>query len=77
MKHSMLIAALLITAGLTACDKPTVVNVPPTTQGAPGPAGPQGATGNQGMEGNKGMTGAPGGDTTVIVTPPAASAPAN
>jgi hypothetical protein len=85
MNHSMLFAALLIATGLTACEKPTVVNVPPAAQGVPGPAGPQGATGdtggqgnqgNQGVDGSKGATGATGGDT-VIVLPPAASAPAN
>lgn len=82
MNHSMLLAALLIATGLTACDKPTVVNVPPAAQGVPGPAGPQGATGdtggqgNQGVDGNRGATGATGGDT-VIVLPLAASAPAN
>ncbi len=80
MNHAMLTAALLIAAGLTACDKPTVVNVPPPSAGVPGPAGPTGATGatgNQGMEGNKGTPGASGDNSTVIVVPPPASAPAN
>lgn len=80
MNHSMLAAALLITVSLAACDKPTVVNVAPPAVGEPGPAGPQGATGatgNQGVDGNKGTPGAPGDNTTVIVLPPAASAPVN
>ncbi|MDO9312957.1 MAG: hypothetical protein Q7T97_00235 [Burkholderiaceae bacterium] len=80
MNHSLLAAALFITVGLTACDKPTVVNVPPPAVGVPGPAGPQGATGatgTPGTEGNQGAPGAIGENTTVIVVPPAASAPAN
>lgn len=80
MNPSLLAAALLVTVSLAACDKPTVVNVPPPAVGEPGPAGPQGATGatgNQGVDGNKGTPGATGDNTTVIVLPPAASAPAN
>lgn len=80
MNQAMLTAALLIAASLTACEKPTVVNVPPPSAGVPGPAGPQGttgATGNQGSDGNQGATGKSGDGTTVIVVPPAASAPAN
>jgi len=73
-------AALL----LTACDRPTVVNVP-TPAAQPGPAGPAGESGATGATGNTGTTGATGasGNTgatapsTVIVLPPAASAPAN
>lgn len=64
MKRSMPILALLAALSLGACDRPTVVNVPATPAAVPGPAGPQGATGKS------------GGDTTVIVMPPA-SAPAN
>ena len=71
MNHSMLAAALLFTLGLAACDKPTVVNVQPPAVGVPGPAGPQGATGATGSQG------AAGENPTVIVLPPAASAPAN
>ncbi|MFM9915371.1 MAG: hypothetical protein ACKVOX_06160 [Rhizobacter sp.] len=77
MNHSLLAAALLITVGLAACDKPTVVNVPPPVVGVPGPTGPQGATGNPGADGNKGAPGTTGENSTVIVLPPAASAPAN
>ncbi|OGB01089.1 MAG: hypothetical protein A3E25_15375 [Burkholderiales bacterium RIFCSPHIGHO2_12_FULL_69_20] len=87
MKRTLLFAALITTLSLAACDKPTVVNVP-----VPGPAGPQGATGNtgstgstgdvgstgsQGATGNTGATGSAGEGTTVIVVPPAASAPTN
>ncbi len=72
---------------------PTIINVPaPMPAVVPGPPGPQGATGNQGsqgnqgndglkgnqgMQGNTGNTGRPGEGTTVIVLPPAASAPTN
>lgn len=89
MKRSLLFAALIATLSLAACDKPTVVNVPATNVPVPGPAGPQGATGStgdvgstggQGATGNTGATGAAGSSgegTTVIVVPPAASAPTN
>lgn len=92
MKHSILTLALLATLGLAACDnRPEVIYVPPAA-GTPGPAGPTGATGNTGNTGNtgstgstgspgydgsKGDTGKPGEGTTVIVMPPAASAPTN
>jgi hypothetical protein len=80
MKHSIIIASLLATLSLTACDnKPAVVNVPvPGPAGATGKTGNDGAQGNQGNQGNQGKTGTQGnagdkGDTgsTVIVTPPA------
>ena len=89
MKYSILLSALLAALSLSACDKPTVVNVPAPVA-VPGPAGPtgatgntgaegaQGATGNQGNQGNDGNKGAPGksGDsTTIIVTPPPAPEP--
>ena len=88
MNRSILIPALLVTLSLAACDKPTVVNVPATPVAVPGPAGPQGATGSQGETGSQGATGYQGndggqgatgkpGDATVIVVPPAPSAPAN
>ena len=53
MNYSTLLAALLVTASLAACDKPTTVNVPPPTVGVPGPAGPQGNTGSTGSTGIK------------------------
>ncbi len=76
MNRSVLLAALIAAASLAACDRPapTVVNVPATPVAVPGPAGP---AGSQGMDGSKGDTGKPGEGTTVIVVPPAASAPAN
>ena len=74
MNRSILISALLGTLSLIACEKPTVVNVPATPVAVPGPAGPQGATGDQGTAGAPGK---PGDSTTLIVVPPAASAPAN
>ena len=78
MKYSIVILSLLAALGLAACEKPTVVNVPPSSPSTvavpvavpvpvPGPAGPQGATG---MDGSKGEPGKPGDSTTVIVTPP-------
>jgi len=79
----MLMAALFAMLSLAACEKPTVVNVPATPVAVPGPAGStgatgsQGATGTQGASGSQGETGKPGEGTTVIVNPPAASAPAN
>jgi hypothetical protein len=54
MNHTLLISTLLATLALAACDKPTVVNVPPA---APGPAGPQGEAGSPGEEGSQGATG--------------------
>ena len=83
MNRSIFLAALLATLALTACDKPVVVNVPPPVPGPAGPVGATGATGNTGNTGNTGSTGSTGetgktGDgTTVIVMPPAASAPSN
>lgn len=78
MSRFLMIGAVCATLTLVACDKPTVVNTPPATVVVPGPAGPTGATGNTGATGSTGSTGATGaaGDgTTVIVLPPAASAP--
>lgn len=60
MKYSILFASLITVFGLSACDKPTVVNVPATPASVPGPAGPQGATGTQGETGTKGATGTQG-----------------
>ena len=86
MNRSILVGALLAALTLAACEKPTVVNVPATPVAVPGPAGPQGATGNtgstgatgtQGNDGSTGATGKTGSGTTLIVVPPAASAPAN
>lgn len=86
MKYSTLLVALVTVLGLSACDQPTVVNVPAATVAVPGPAGPQGETGTQGATGNtgstgntgatgydgaKGDTGNTGGDTIVIVPTPA------
>ena len=84
MNHSkltfVLFTVLGITfSGLTACDKPTVVNVPADNEtvvvpGPPGPAGAPGEPGEPGKTGEAGETGTQGetGDsTTVIVTPPA------
>ena len=98
MNHSKLTSVLFATLtiaslGLSACDKPTVVNVPAETVVVPGPAGAPGEKGDAGVQGNKGTSGDTGvqgktgntgetgktGDstTTVIVTPPAEPAPAN
>jgi hypothetical protein len=72
MNRSILISLFVAALSLAACDKPTVVNVPPTPAAVPGPAGPQGATGEPG---SKGETGKSGAGNTMIVTPPAPSAP--
>jgi hypothetical protein len=56
---------------------PTTVPVPVPVP-VPGPAGPQGEPGKPGDQGPQGSQGAPGkpGDTsTVVIVPPAASAP--
>ena len=71
MKTSILLASLLAALGLTACDRPTVVNTPPAAPVAvpvpvPGPAGPQGETGK---------TGKPGDAAVILVPQPAASEP--
>jgi hypothetical protein len=77
MNRLIPIAALLSALTLVACEKPTVVNVPATPVAVPGPAGPQGETGSPGTAGSAGATGKTGDSTTLIVVPPAASAPAN
>ncbi len=77
MKTVFYLTAALAALSLAACDKPTVVNVPATTTAVPGPAGPSGATGATGNSGADGAKGAAGDGTTVIVVPPAASAPSN
>ena len=77
MNSMMMTAALAALLGLAACDKPTVVNVPPAQVGVPGPAGATGATGSTGSMGSTGNTGATGkaGEGTTIIVAPAASAP--
>lgn len=81
MNRSMLMLALLAALGLSACEKPTVINLPPPVPVAvPGPPGPQGATGYQGEPGRpgyQGEAGQPGSNTTVIVTPPASAPTTN
>ncbi|MES2958886.1 MAG: hypothetical protein V4792_11895 [Pseudomonadota bacterium] len=74
MKKSLLISSLLVTLTLVACDKPTVVNVPPSPSTpvavpvpVPGPAGPQGEPGKAGQPGQ------PGDGTTVVIVPPASA----
>jgi hypothetical protein len=76
MNYPSLIATLVATLCLAACDRPTIVTVPAAPVALPGPPGPQGATGATGSEGSQGATGKPGDGTTVIVMP-AASAPSN
>ena len=89
MNRTILLLAPLATSvalTLAACDRQPVVVVPPAPVAVPGPAGPQGQTGNTGSTGNtgnagnageQGVSGKPGTDTTVIIVPPAASAPSN
>ena len=73
MKTSLLLAALAAFS-LAACDRPTVVNTPPSSSTTvavptpvPGPPGPQGDPGKPGEPGQ------PGGGSTVIITPPASA----
>ena len=83
MNRTILLLAPLATSvalTLAACDRQPVVVVPPAPVAVPGPAGPQGPTGNTGSTGStgeQGVSGKPGTDTTVIIVPPAASAPSN
>ena len=67
MQTKFLFSSLAVALALSACDRsPTVINTPPSTVAVPVPVpGPQGAPGKAGEPG----------PTTVIVTPPAASAP--
>ena len=63
MNKSAILAALFTVIGLSACDKPTVVNVPAekvSVPGPAGPAGPTGATGSKGATGNQGDAGSTG-----------------
>jgi hypothetical protein len=57
MNHCLLISTLLAALSLSACEKPTVVNVPAAPAAVPGPAGPTGAAGDQGVQGNTGRQG--------------------
>jgi hypothetical protein len=81
MKYSILLATLIATLGLTACERTVVAPAPaPTVVAVPGPAGPSGATGATGdtgiavgipgptgATGATGDTGKTGGDTVIIV----------
>jgi len=81
MKHTILLAALITSLGLCACEK-TAPTPAPVTVVVPGPAGAPGATGAAGNDGATGTTGAtgatgdtgntgksgkPGGNTVVVV----------
>src|ERR1017187_3701461 len=61
---TMLISALFVALGLSACDRPTVVNVPATPVAVPGPAGATGAAGNEGTKGETGNQGNQGNEGT-------------
>ena len=90
MNHLILTFTAMAVFSLSACDKPTVVNVPADTVvvPVPGPAGETGAAGRSGDEGIQGDTGKsgdegiqgepgkPGGDTTIIIPPPVVNMPA-
>jgi hypothetical protein len=70
----LLLGTSLLLLNLVACDKPTVVNVPPpaSTVAVPGPPGPAGSSGATGATGSSGES------TTVVVVPSmGASAPSN
>jgi hypothetical protein len=61
MKYSILLSAVAMALGVTACERPTtVVTPPPTVVTVPGPAGATGATGATGSTGYTGNTGATG-----------------
>jgi hypothetical protein len=64
MKYSIIFSAVLVTLGLSACEKPTVVApavvTVPVQVPVPGPAGPTGATGPSGSTGSTGSVGATG-----------------
>ena len=77
MKHSILLAALLATIGLSGCEKTVVTPaaVVPAPAGATGATGATGSTGASGATGSAGASGAEGskgepgktGDTVVVV----------
>ena len=74
MKSSIAFVAVVTALGLSACDKPTTVVVPPnpSVETVPGPAGPQGDAGKSGVTGatgSQGDTGKSGSDTVVVVPP--------
>lgn len=87
MKLLTLTAAAVLALSLSACEKPTVVNVPAETvvvpvpgpagatgaTGSSGDAGVQGETGRSGAEGVQGEPGKSGGDTTIIIPAPEAA----
>jgi hypothetical protein len=60
MKRHMLIATVLLSVSIAACEQqPAVVAVPapPAAVPVPGPPGPAGDTGSQGVQGNQGEPG--------------------
>lgn len=69
MNRYLLIAALVASMGMAACNKPSIVEAPAPVPGPAGPAGPTGGQGNQGNDGAKGEPGKTGDSNTVIVTP--------
>src|SRR5674476_935905 len=81
MKYTMLIAALLATLSLGACDRPAVVTVPatpvavPVPVPVPGPAGATGATGSTGATGTGTGTGTATGVAGTVTTAGRSQAP--
>jgi hypothetical protein len=72
MKHSILFVAFAAVLGLSACDNQTPGPAGPQgSTGAQGTTGAQGDTGTKGTTGTQGETGETGGDTIVVVPPPA------
>ena len=84
MKYSIAVVAVLSALALSACERAVIV--PSTVVAVPGPAGPAGATGATGAtaekgaagatgatgaDGEKGDKGKTGGDTIIVVPPPA------
>ena len=85
MKDTIIFLALISGLGLAACDKtpntvivPMPVAGPVGATGAAGQSGDIGVQGKPGKAGDEGVQGEPGktgGDTTIILSPPAANMP--
>lgn len=69
-----LLCGAAFAATLVGCQKTETPPPAPVVISVPGPTGATGATGSTGATGDAGATGRTGGDT-IIVVPPAASAP--
>jgi hypothetical protein len=89
MNYSLIVLAALSLIGLSACEKPTIVNAPADTivvpvPGPTGEKGPPGASGDDGIQrvpgkggdaGIQGEQGEPSGDTQIEIVPPNVALP--